>query len=131
MTSSTALTGLKILIAEDEALVAMDLFDLVEGAGGDVIGPCSSVASCNAALKAQMPVAAILDVRLGQEEVFDVAEKMTEKGIAIVFHSGHADPNAILSRFPDARFLPKPASERALLGALAAVIDRDRPIAAE
>ena len=131
MTSSNVLQGTRILIAEDEALVAMDLLDMVEAAGGEVVGPCSSVRACEAALENGEPVAALLDVRLGKEEVFGVAETIAEKGIAIVFHSGHADAEAILTRFPHARFLPKPASERQLLGALAAVIDRDNSIAAE
>ena len=131
MNSSNALKGSNILIAEDEALVAMDLLDMVEAAGGNVIGPCSSVMACETALQNSEPVAAILDVRLGKDEVFDVAEKISGKGISIVFHSGHAEAEAILKRFPQARFLPKPASERQLLGALVAVIDRDNPIAAE
>ena len=138
MNSTDGLKGKRILIAEDEALVAMDLFDLIEHVGGTVIGPCSTVNACGRVLEAtdsgakDDPDAAILDVRLGKEEVFGVAEELEKRGVAIVFHSGHADAAAILTRFPNARFCAKPASEDQLVGALLDVTRKDcAEIAAE
>ena len=131
MTSHTDLAGLTIMIAEDEALVAMDLLDLVEHAGGSTIGPCSTLAACFAAIKSTTPSAAILDVRLGSEEVFPVAEALVDRGVAVVFHSGHADSEAIRARFPQSGFCAKPASERQIIMALNEATGETRRIAAE
>ena len=118
MTDSTGLKGLRIMIAEDEALVAMDLVDLVEHSGGEVYGPCSSVTACLASLENSTPDAAILDVRLGSEEVFEVAILLAERDVPIVFHSGHARPSSTADRFPNSAWLEKPSDQAELSAVL-------------
>ena len=83
----------KVLIAEDEAIVAMNLCDIVEDLGGEVVGPFARVAQCIAALDEGLPDLAILDLRLEDGSSIAVAEKLAGHNIPIVFHSGHMDDN--------------------------------------
>ena len=117
------LGGRTILIAEDEALVAMDLVDMVEMEGAAVVGPCVTVEACLAASDdGELPDAAILDVRLGQKEIFGVAEQLRSKGVPIVFHSGHMGIEELNERFPEAAFCSKPTTPEDLISALEDVI---------
>ena len=64
MTAATPLAGLKILVIEDEFLVAMELSRMVRDLGGDVVGPASSVGAAEKLL-ANSPVdGAVIDLRL-------------------------------------------------------------------
>ena len=83
------LEGKRVLIAEDEAIVAMGLMDVVEDAGGEAIGPFARVADCLAWLADDLPDIAILDLRLDDGDSLVIAEQLSAKGIPIVFHSGH------------------------------------------
>ncbi|ETX16593.1 response regulator [Roseivivax halodurans JCM 10272] len=98
----------RVLICEDEPIVALDLQFLVEGYGFDVLGPHSTVARALSALERERPDAAILDVRLGDGEVFPVAERLQEMGVPLIFHSGHTYDDEIRARFPGAACCQKP-----------------------
>ena len=56
---------LKVLIAEDEALVAFDLAYMVEEAGYIVVGPCTSLAEVKKVAAETPPDLALIDVKLG------------------------------------------------------------------
>jgi CheY-like chemotaxis protein len=65
----------RVLVVEDEPLVALALADTVTGHGGQVIGPFSSARQTLAALERDGRVdAALLDVRLSDGPVFELAE---------------------------------------------------------
>ena len=79
----------RILIVEDEALIAMDLQALLEGAGYQVLGPCNSPAAAFAVLERSEPDLALLDVNLGGIDVFEVADALAARNARIVFLTGH------------------------------------------
>lgn len=97
-----------VLIMEDEFIVALDLSDLAQDLGFAVNGPFATLAEGVAALNRQRPDAAILDVQLADGEVFPLADELRRLGVPIIFHSGHADQNALLARYPEARNASKP-----------------------
>ncbi len=68
----------RVMIVEDEALVALVLADHLTEFGLSVVGPCASVAEATAAVEANDLDAAILDVNLGKELVYPVAELLVE-----------------------------------------------------
>lgn len=111
-----------VFVAEDEALVAMDLVDMLADAGALPMPPCGSVVSCMSMLDGHKPDAAILDVRLRDGDIFGVADRLHEMGVALVFVSGHASSAETEARYPGARFLIKPASHAELLTALGDVL---------
>ena len=119
------LSRCRVLLAEDEALVAMELTMDLEDAGADVI----AVTNLNAALDAigtgeDVPFdAALLDVNLNDRDVFPAARLLDGRGVPIVFHTGHAKPEDIARDFPAATTLTKPVQSHAIIRALADSIE--------
>jgi CheY-like chemotaxis protein len=83
-------SGARILVVEDEALIAMDLQALLEGAGYRVLGPANSSAKALALIEADEPDVALLDVNLGRSDAFEVATVLTERKAQVIFLTGHS-----------------------------------------
>ena len=97
-----------VLVAEDEFIIGVDLCDTVEEAGYEVEGPYDTANSAIDALERRTPDLAILDVRLGDGEVFPLAEKLMAANVPVIFHSGEVSPNEVSGRYPQAHALAKP-----------------------
>ena len=110
------LTGQEILVVEDEYLILLDLQLILEDAGASVV-TAASVADGLAHVDDRF-TAAVLDVRLGDGDVFPVAEALQGRQVPLLFHSGHADRTRLSEMFPDAVALSKPASEDRLVAAV-------------
>lgn len=122
----SALFGLQIFLVEDEAVVAAALEDMLAEFGCILAGAAANVADALAAVQATLDIdAAILDVNLGGEKVFSVADILVARNVPIVFSTGFG-PADLAERYPDSRLLEKPYRPEALadlLGELA----RGRP----
>lgn len=104
----------RVLIMEDEFIVALDLSDMAQDLGFAVDGPFATLADGVRAVTACRPDAAILDVQLADSEVFPLADRLIELGVPIIFHSGHADAGALLARYPGAHSAAKPCASNVL-----------------
>ncbi len=96
------------MIAEDEPFTAMDLKWAVEAAEGVVVGPFASLLD---AIENGLPRdlhAAILDVRLADDAVTELAHRLFEKRVVIVFHTASPIPDEVLERWGDPPVCPKP-----------------------
>src|SRR5690606_25336172 len=102
------LAGLRILIVEDQMLVAMDLEMIVAEARGIVVATTNSAREAFAALDRERPDLAILDVSLGETSSEPIAVRLAERGIPFMFATGYADSGAIPSRFKDVPIVRKP-----------------------
>jgi CheY-like chemotaxis protein len=112
------LQGARILLVEDDYLVATDLAYLVEEAGASVIGPASKVASARQLIKeAEGLSAAILDIRLDYELTFTIADTLLGMGIPLVFYSAF-EGQSVPERFREVRFVSKYAVPSEALRAL-------------
>ena len=91
MTTPDPLTRSKrrILVVEDETLVAMDLEDMLVAAGCEVVGPVARVAHGLALARTEALNGAILDINVAGELVYPIAETLRELSIALVFASGY------------------------------------------
>jgi CheY-like chemotaxis protein len=98
----------RILIMEDEFIVALDLSDMTQDLGFEVEGPYATLAEGTRAVAQHRPDAAILDVQLADGEVFPLADILMQLGVPIIFHSGHAQQSSVLARYPTARSASKP-----------------------
>ena len=78
-----------ILVVEDEPLLAMLVQDLIEEVGGVVVGPAGSVDEALKVLTAGELDGAILDVNLGGEMVYPVADTLSAQGVPFVFVTGY------------------------------------------
>jgi PAS domain S-box-containing protein len=109
--ATTDLRAHRIMVVEDEALIAMVLVDHLQEIGLSAVGPFSRVAD---ALKVEEELdAAILDVNLGGESVYPVADMLHARGIPFVFMTGYGSAS-IDSRFAMVPVLQKPIEAKAL-----------------
>lgn len=108
----------RVLIVEDEAIIAMDLEMMLEDEGCEVVATVSTVARALEQVGAQQIDCALLDINLGHEQVFPVADELARKGIPFALLSGQtkgAVPPAHLNR----PALPKPYLKKDVLRILA------------
>jgi len=121
--SNSALDGLKVLVVEDEALIAMDLGAALRRAGCRVVGPAPGIEQALRTIATEEADVALLDVNLGGEEIFPVADELARRGIPFVFLTGYGR-DALPERFRDRPTSPKPYSAKPLLAQLAAAAGR-------
>jgi PAS domain S-box-containing protein len=79
----------RILIVEDEVLVAVEIAHVLTGAGFEIVGPARSVAAALELLKQHSCDAAVLDINLGSETSEAIALNLTASGTPFVTLSGY------------------------------------------
>ena len=114
---------MQVLLLEDNYIIALDLAGLVSEAGAEPLGPVASVEDALRVIEGGGVEAAILDVNLGEEDAFAVAERLERQGIPFAFATGYS-PQDVLppERAAAVPVLSKPYSAgdvRALLELLA------------
>ncbi len=109
---------LKILLVEDEYLIAMALECALNDAGYDVLGPAPSVRRALKALDGERPAAAILDVNLDGESVYAVADALAALAVPFVFCTG-SDKADLPDAYRAWPVVQKPCTAKALLDCLA------------
>jgi DNA-binding response OmpR family regulator len=121
-----SLRGRRVLVVEDEQLIAWDVCEALREAGALVMEPRDTVESALDALASEAaPDIALLDVSLVDHElVFAVAEQLTARQIPFVFYSGHSSA-IVEQRFVNATYCQKPMDGNALAAALEATLRRD------
>lgn len=120
------LSGRSILVVEDDYVIAADLAWSLRTIGAELRGPVPSVADALRLLAAgDQPDLAILDVNLGNEDVFAVADALQRLSVPFVFVTGY-DPWIIPPRFATAPRLDKPVNMVALERTLSGMPTRRR-----
>lgn len=116
--------GRRIVLVEDEPLVALMMSQLISDLGAEVLGPFGSLRE---ALAADMSAvdAAVLDVNLAGELIYPLAERLERSGTPMVFLTGY-DAKSVDSRFSSGSVLTKPIDEVELANCLADIF-RDTP----
>jgi PAS domain S-box-containing protein len=97
----------RVLLVEDEALVAMMIQDTLAEFGFQVVGPVSTASGALAAARESHFDAAVLDINLGDGLVYTVAEILEKRGVPFVFVTGY-DADSVDSRFSGVPVLQKP-----------------------
>ena len=114
------LTGLSVLILEDEILIAIAIKEFLSEAGANVIETATTLARARELLDVSFD-AAVLDIRLPDGSSYALAHDLLEQGIGVCFHSGHAG-NDEMEAFPKAIFCAKPSTPKDLTeGVLASI----------
>jgi CheY-like chemotaxis protein len=114
------LLGTRILVADDEVLIALDLESALRAAGAEIVSASNVAAALRIAQT--MPIsAAALDVRLGRRTSEPVADTLASRSIPFVFYSGHQLPDAMRAKFSNVPLLRKPVAPGAFLAAMVAV----------
>ena len=110
----------KILIVDDEALIAFDFEMTVQDAGYEVMGPATSLDEAFAMVRLETPRAAILDIDVNHRPVWPLARQLREVGTHIVFVSANLHHAELCGEFSNERRLDKPVREGDLIEALRA-----------
>ena len=108
----------KVLVVEDEFIIALDLSETVQDLGYQLEGPFEGKEAAIEAIEEGMPDLAILDVFTADGEVYPLADKLVEAGVPIVFHSGHVTPAEVRALYPDAVACAKPCPPDRLIDAM-------------
>ena len=108
------LAGLRILIVEDEFLLAMELESLLERRGCLVLGPVSSVRQALTMLDGEEPDIALLDVNLKGERATPVAAALLARGVPFVLITGYSAPQLSEPELRAAPRIDKPVNCRSL-----------------
>ena len=114
---TAALDGIRVLVVEDEFLVATLIEDMLESAGCVVSGPIPRVAEALDAVDDGTYDAAILDINLGGDRIDPVADALSERNVPFAFVTGYG-ASALPSEYADRPRLCKPFKMADLLGML-------------
>src|SRR5262249_60310876 len=108
-------TGNRLLLVEDEILVAMMMRDILTDLGFSVIGPFSRLSEAMVAAVHEDIDAGIIDINLGGEFVYPVADVLTARKLPFVFVTGYG-VESIDGRFAHVPIIKKPVQRQALQG---------------
>ncbi len=116
-----ALSGRRILIVEDESLVAMLLETILEDMGCSPVGPASNIDDGLALVQAESLDAALLDVNVAGRQVFPVAQALKDRGVPFVFSTGYGE-GGLPDEWRGQPTIQKPFTEAAVRDALMTVM---------
>jgi CheY-like chemotaxis protein len=117
----SSIEGLRLLVAEDEALVSILLEDMLSELGCSVVGAAANVSGALEILRGSATIdGAILDVNLGGQPIDPVADELAARNVPFLFVTGYG-PAGVSDRFAGAPVLQKPFQQAGLVKALAAL----------
>ena len=115
------LRGRKVLLVEDNMIIAMDGEDALRDLGAEVL-TAAGVGRAREAIAVGPVDLAVLDFNLGSENSLPVADLLVEKGVPFIFATGYGDGLELPARFEHVALVKKPYSGATLAQALAPLI---------
>jgi DNA-binding response OmpR family regulator len=97
----------RVLLAEDQALIAMEFEAMLADLGCEVVGPFGRVAAALEAASTMPLDGAVLDVSLAGHRSFPIAQRLQDRGVPFFFVTG-LDHTAFPAAFTDCCVLTKP-----------------------
>lgn len=111
------LEGRRVLVVEDQYLVADEMRRMIMAMGGEVLGPVSRSAAATAILAKSTIDCAILDINLGEDDAYPVAAELMRRRVPFLFATG-CEPWVIPEEFRDVPRLDKPLTSKTLTDAV-------------
>lgn len=125
--ANVSLAGVRVLVVEDEMMVAMLLEDMLSDIGCSPVGPATRIETALKLIEHGGFDIAILDVNLNGDETYPIADALAARTIPFVFASGYS-AGGLRKEYRSIPLLQKPFQKRELERALAAVLNH-RPAA--
>ena len=91
MIDTAVLKGLRVLVVEDEMMVSMLIEDMLSDMGCTVVGPASRLDEAMELAMSSDIDCAVLDVNLGGQPIFPLADLLRERGCPFAFATGYGD----------------------------------------
>ncbi|MBW8754718.1 MAG: response regulator [Sphingomonadales bacterium] len=104
-------------MADDEPIIAMDLAEELEAAGAVVVGPAGTLERAAALIATKKIDAALLDVKLGEQMVYPIADALIAQGVPFIFITG-CDVDTISERYARIPRYEKPFLSKSVIDAL-------------
>ena len=127
MTSQISPAIESVLVLEDNFLIAMDMGEILNALGVKSVHIATSVEKAMEIVAAHPVDFAVLDINLGDETSFAVAELLIGRGINFGFTSGYGDLLALPSHLRDSPRIEKPFSEGSLSSLIVAAFRPGNP----
>jgi DNA-binding response OmpR family regulator len=112
--SKERLVGRRILLAEDEGLIALELEQMLRDFGCDVVGPLATVDEVLENAQSGNFDGALLDVNLRSRQIFEILPELQKLGLRIVIASGYDDVTLFPMMFRTVPRIAKPFNQREL-----------------
>ena len=116
--TDSPLAGRRLLIVEDEYLIAAELESALQRERAVVVGMANGVARGLALLAETDPDAAILDLNLGGEVSTQIAAALSERKVPFVIVTGYGESWMTFDEFQDAPVIEKPVEHKQVVRAL-------------
>jgi len=104
----------EVLVVEDNLIIALDTEDMLRKIGVKTVRVVGGVEEALKLIEQRLPDFTLLDVNLGEETSFDIAEKLAARGSPFAFTSGYGEPIAFPAQFSHVQRLRKPYSLNSL-----------------
>jgi light-regulated signal transduction histidine kinase (bacteriophytochrome) len=115
------LSGETVLLVEDSLIIAMDAEDVLTRLGAGQVVPVASVRHALEEIERVDPALALLDINLGDETSFAIAEKLLERGIPFLFATGYGDQAQLPPALLQVPVLQKPYSAAGIAEGIAKI----------
>jgi DNA-binding response OmpR family regulator len=117
--------GRRVLIVEDEAMIARLIETILSEAGYSIVGPVATLERALATIERERFDAALLDVRITGHDAYPVADVLGTRGIPFIFVSGFSRKQ-MPPRYRDCAHIAKPFMPDAILALLNEIVGRTR-----
>lgn len=114
----TNFSGFRVLVVEDELLIALALEDILTALDFDLCGPVGRVGEAMELVRTRTFDGALLDVNVRGELIYPVAEELLARGVPIIFCSGYSDSTIMPARFRTVPQIAKPYDDQVLTRAM-------------
>jgi two-component SAPR family response regulator len=118
----SALAGKRVMVVDDDSLLALDLEIFLQDEGCVVVGPAPTADAALALIAAGPPDLAILDIDLNGDTSVPIADALAARGVDFLFISGHSR-SMLPAAHSKRQLLAKPWSEAGLRDALIKLLD--------
>jgi CheY-like chemotaxis protein len=118
------LDGQRILVVEDEAMIALDLHETLRECGATVVGPAGTPDEALAFIEAEKVDCALLDIKLGDEDVSAVAVALEKLAVPIILVTAYGDVR-LPRGFETRPLVRKPYEQRTLLNLIVSIVNSD------
>jgi DNA-binding response OmpR family regulator len=116
-------TGYRVLLVEDEVMIAMLVEDMLEVLGHDLAAVATRLEEALALTRSEVFDLAILDLNLGSALTYPVADVLRDKGVPFIFATGYGS-GGLKEAYADLPTLQKPFNQEALGHAITAALRR-------